>query len=345
MVSNNKAPLDWGNLGFSYIETDYRYSARWHEGIWQEGSLVESAEMRVHEGSTVLHYAQSCFEGLKAQTAPNGDVLLFRPDLNCERMGRTTRRLLMPEVPESLFMEGVLQTVRANAAWIPPYGSGASLYIRPFFIGVGENLGLRPAPEFEFRVFVSPVGPYYKGGGLSLINLAVIDLDRAAPKGLGAYKAGANYAGGLLATQRAQELGAQEALYLDPASHRYLEEAGSANIVLKMKDGRMVTPKSESILPSVTRRSVMTLAEDTLGLPTEERPVAFLDEVDNIEEFAACGTAAVISPVGKVRMHDHWHAFYGEGEAIGPVTQQLYDRLTAIQKGEEEDPYGWTLTV
>jgi len=343
--NTDKVSLDWSNLEFSYVETDYRYTARWQNGSWSEGELIESALMQVHEGSTVLHYAQSCFEGLKAQTAPSGEVLLFRPDLNCQRMARTTNRLLMPEVPESLFMNGILQTVRANAAWVPPYGSGASLYIRPFLVGVGENLGLRPAPEFEFRVFVSPVGPYYKGGGLNLIDLAVIDLDRAAPKGLGAYKAGANYAGGLLATRMAKELGAQEALYLDPAGHRFLEEAGSANIVLKMKDGRMVTPKSESILPSVTRRSVMTLAEDVLGLPVEERPVPFLEEVDDIEEFAACGTAAVISPVGKVRMNDHWYRFYGEGESIGPVTQQLYDRLTAIQKGEEADPYGWTVVV
>ena len=344
-MSAPKKDLDWGNLGFSYVETEHRFSARWRDGVWADGELVASAEMQIHEGSTVLHYAQSCFEGLKAQTAANGDVLLFRPNLNCERMGRTTERLLMPQVPESLFMRGIQETVRANAAWIPPYGSGASLYIRPFLVGIGENLGLRPAPEFEFRVFVSPVGPYYKGGGLSLIDLAVIDLDRAAPKGLGAFKAGANYAGGLLATQMAKEMGAQEALYLDPSEHRFLEEAGSANIVLKMKDGTIVTPQSESILPSVTRRSVMTLAEDELGLKTEERPVEFLKEVGDIEEFAACGTAAVISPVGKIWSADTCYRFFGNGEAIGPVTQQLYDLLTAIQKGEREDPYGWTRAV
>ncbi|MBT3644076.1 MAG: branched-chain amino acid aminotransferase [Gammaproteobacteria bacterium] len=344
-MSKPKKDLDWGNLGFSYVETEFRFSARWRDGVWGEGELVSSAEMQVHEGSTVLHYAQSCFEGLKAQTAANGDILLFRPDLNCARMGRTTQRLLMPQVPESLFMRGIQETVRANAAWVPPYGSGASLYIRPFLIGIGENLGLRPAPEFEFRVFVSPVGPYYKGGGLSLIDLAVVDLDRAAPKGLGAFKAGANYAGGLMATQMAKELGAQEALYLDPAEHRFLEEAGSANIVLKMKDGTIVTPQSESILPGVTQRSVMTLAADLLGMKTQERPVEFLKEVADIEEFAACGTAAVISPVGRIRSGDTWHRFYGNGEAIGPVTQQLYDLLMAIQKGEREDPNGWTRPV
>jgi branched-chain amino acid aminotransferase len=340
-----KKALDWGNLSFSYIETDYRFSAIWEDGEWSEGELITSSEMSVHEGSPVLHYAQTCFEGLKAQTAPNGDILLFRPDLNCERMASTTARLMMPGVPGALFMRGVEEAVRANASWVPPHGSGASLYIRPFLVGVGENLGLRPAPRYEFRVFVSPVGPYYKGGGLSLIDLAVIDLDRAAPKGTGAYKAGANYAGGLMATQMAKDLGASEALYLDPAEHRYLEEAGSANIVVLLKDGTLVTPKSPSILPSVTRRSVMTLAADALGHKTEERAIDFLAEVDQIDEFAACGTAAVISPVGKIRMNDKWYTFFGGGEAIGPVTQALYDRLTAIQKGETDDPYGWTRVV
>ena len=337
-----KKDLNWSELSFSYVDTDYRFSAVFEDGEWSEGELITSSQMSVHEGSPVLHYAQTCFEGLKAQTAPNGDILLFRPDLNCKRMASTTARLMMPSVPEALFLRGIEETVRANAAWVPPHGSGASLYIRPFLIGVGENLGLRPAPRYEFRVFVSPVGPYYKGGGLSLIDLAVIDLDRAAPKGTGAYKAGANYAGGLMATQMAKDLGASEALYLDPAQHRFLEEAGSANIVVLMKDGTVVTPKSESILPSVTRRSVMTIAGDELGHATEERPIDFLAEVDQIEEFAACGTAAVISPVGKIRMGDTWYAFHGDGEAIGPVTQALYDRLTSIQKGETDDPYGWT---
>jgi len=341
----DKQALNWSELGFNYIETDARFRAVWQAGEWGNGELISSADMVIHEGSPVLHYAQTCFEGLKAQTAPNGDILLFRPDLNCARMTSTSDRLLMPVVPEALFMQGVIETVRANAAWVPPYGSGASLYIRPFLIGVGQNLGLRPAPTYEFRVFVSPVGPYYKGGGLNLIDLAVIDLDRAAPKGTGAYKAGANYAGGLLATQKAQQLGAQEALYLDPAEHRYLEEAGSANIVLVMKDGSVITPKSESILPSITRRSVMTLAEKSLGRQVAERPIDFFAEVDQIDEFAACGTAAVISPVGKVRVGEIWHRFHGDGERIGPVTQALYDQLTAIQKGEADDPYGWTKVV
>jgi len=340
-----KKELDWGSLGFSYIKTDHRFRARWSEGHWQPGELIDSEVMDVHEGSPVLHYAQSCFEGLKAQSSPEGKILLFRPDLNCQRMAQTAERLVMPEVPEALFIQGITECIKANEAWVPPSGSGASLYVRPFLVGLGENLGLRPAPEYEFRVFVAPVGPYYKSGGLSLISLAVTDVDRAAPKGTGRFKAGANYAGGLMATQLANQLGANEALYLDAAERRYLEEAGSANIFLVMKNGKFVVPESESILPGVTRRSILTLAEDRLGMEVERRPVDLRNEIENIDEFGACGTAAVISPVGKVFVDGCWHHFFGDGEAIGPVTEQLYDILTRLQKGEEKDAYGWTVEV
>ena len=340
-----KKDLDWSSLGFSYIKTDYRFRARWREGVWQPGELVESEVMEVHEGSPVLHYAQACFEGLKAQSSPDDKILLFRPELNCQRMAQTADRLVMPEVPEALFMQGITECIRANKAWVPPSGSGASLYVRPFLIGVGENLGLRPAPEYEFRVFVCPVGPYYKSGGLSLISLAVTDVDRAAPKGTGRFKAGANYAGGLMATQLANQLGANEALYLDAGERRYLEEAGSANIFLVMKNGKFVVPESPSILPGVTRRSVITLAEDRLGLEVQRRPVDLRNEIEDIDEFGACGTAAVISPVGKVFVDEQWHHFYGGGEAIGPTTQKLYDMLTRLQRGERDDPYGWTVEV
>lgn len=341
----DKKPLDWGSLDFSYIKTDYRFVATWEDGQWSKGSLVESEVMSMHEGAPVLHYAQACFEGLKAQTAPDGRILLFRPELNAIRLNETAERLLMPPVPEELFIEGIKECIRANEAWVPPYGSGASLYIRPLLIGVGENLGLKPAKKYEFRIFVSPVGPYYKSGGMNLISLAVTDIDRAAPKGTGHYKTGANYAGGLMATKKAKDLGADEALYLDAAERRYLEEAGSANIVLVMKDGTVVTPKSPSILPSVTRRSVMVLAEDQLGRKIEERPVDLMAEIENIEEFGACGTAAVISPVGKILVNDQWYRFYGKGEEVGPVMTELYKLLTQIQKGEREDPYGWTPEV
>lgn len=340
-----KKDLDWGSLGFDYIKTDYRFAASWTDGKWSDGELVSDEYMTIHEGSPSLHYAQQCFEGMKAQTARDGSVLLFRPELNAERMYLTAERLMMPPVPMALFMKGVEETVRANYAWIPPYGSGASLYIRPLLIGVGENMGLRPATAYNFRVIVSPVGPYYKGGGVQLISLAVTDFDRAAPLGTGKFKAGANYAGGLLSTQAAKDLGANEALYLDSAHRKYLDEAGSANILLAMTGNRFVTPKSDAILPSVTRRSIMTLAADELKMEIEERPVAIHEEIEEIEEMAACGTAAVISPVGKVWIDDRWYKFYGGGEQVGPVMQKLYDSLTQIQKGEKADPYDWTRTV
>ena len=344
-LEQQKKDLDWANLGFSYLKTGYRFVANWENGQWSEGENVTSEMMEIHEGSPALHYAQQCFEGMKAQTAKDGRVLLFRADLNAERLNHTANRLLMPTVPEALFMKGVEEAVRKNYAWIPPHGSGASLYIRPLLIGIGENMGLRPATQYQFRVFVSPVGPYYKGSGLSLISLAVTDFDRAAPRGTGYVKAGANYAGGLLSTKTAQELGATEALYLDSAERKYLDEAGSANILLALKDGTFVTPKSDAILPSVTRRSIMILAKDELGLKTEDRPVELMKELPEIEEMAACGTAAVISPVGKIWVKDQWHTFYKNGEEVGPTMLKLYELLTQIQKGEKEDPYGWTKEV
>src|SRR5690606_29820219 len=299
----------------------------------------------MHEGSPAIHYAQQCFEGMKAQTAPDGRVLLFRPDLNSERMNSTADRLLIPQVPYELFLRGVEETVRANYAWIPPYGSGASLYIRPMLIGVGENLGLRTAKQFEFRVFCSPVGPYYKSDGPGVISLAVSEIDRAAPNGTGAFKAGANYAGGLLATRQAQAVGANEALYLDSATHTYIDEAGSANIVVAMKGNRFVTPKSNAILPSVTRRSVVTLVEEQMGMQVENRPINLRQEIAEFEEVAACGTAAVLSPVGRIWVDGNWHSFYGNGEQVGPVMQKAYDLLVGIQRGESPDIHGWTHEV
>ena len=337
----NKKDLNWAELGFQYHRTDYRFSALWDDGNWNEGGLITDELIATHEGAPALHYAQQCFEGMKAQTAEDGRVLLFRPGLNCERMNRTAPRLLMPEVPEKMFMSAVEEVVRTNYAWIPPYGSGASLYIRPMLIGVGENLGLKPAQQYEFRVFVSPVGPYYQQQGLAAISLAVSEVDRAAPKGTGSYKAGANYAGGLLATKMAQELGANEALYLDSLKSRYIDEAGSANILIALKDGTFVTPKSDAILPSITRRSIMQLAKDQLKLKTEERAIDLREEFDNFQEAAACGTAAVLSPIGRIWFDDAWHNINGDGESVGPTMQKLYDLLVGIQKGELEDPYDW----
>ncbi len=343
--AKTKKSLNWAELGFQYRYTDYRFSATWRDGVWSEGELLTSRTISVHEGAPALHYAQQCFEGLKAQTAPDGRVLLFRPELNAERMRQAAGRLLIPEVPEELFLRGVEEAVRANYAWIPPHGSGASLYIRPMLIGVGENLGLKPAKEFEFRVFVSPVGPYYSESGLAVISLAVSDIDRAAPAGTGAYKVGANYAGGLLATREAQSHGANEALYLDSASHRFIDEAGSANILVAMDGNRLVTPSSAAVLPSVTRRSLMSIAEQELGLTIEHRSIELRKEIDQFLEVGACGTAAVLAPVGKILVDGQWHHFHDEGKSVGPVMQQLYDRLVSLQRGEREDAYGWTHEV
>jgi branched-chain amino acid aminotransferase len=340
-----KKNIDWSKLGFEYTKTDYRFSAIWENGKWSDGELVTSEIIQLHEGSPALHYAQQCFEGLKAQTAQDGRILLFRPELNAERMAVTADRLSMPRVPTELFLRGVHEAVRANAAWVPPYGSGASLYIRPLLIGVGANMGLRPAKQYEFRVMVCPVGPYYKSGGLSVISLAVSDFDRAAPHGTGDVKAGANYPGGLYATRKAQELGAYEALYLDAAEHRYIEEAGSANIIVSLAGNKLVTPASRAILPSITRRSLMDIAKHELGMSTEERPIDLRKEIDTFVEVAACGTAAVLSPVGKIWFDDKWHTFYANGEKVGPVMQSLYDCLCQIQKGERPDNFGWTPEV
>lgn len=337
----NKKALNWAELGFQYHKTDVRFSALHENARWNDGELISSEIIATHEGAPALHYAQQCFEGLKAQTAEDGRILLFRPGLNSQRMNRTAARLLMPEVPTEMFIAAVEQTVRENYAWIPPYGSGASLYIRPMLIGVGENLGLKPAQQYEFRVFVSPVGPYYKEAGLAVISLAVSDMDRAAPHGTGSYKTGANYAGGLLATRKAQELGAHEALYLDSAERRYIDEAGSANIIIAMKDGKLVTPKSDAILPSITRRSIMEIAREQLQLETEERPIDLRAEFSQFEEAGACGTAAVLSPIGRIWFDDEWHDIYEDGQSVGPIMQQVYDVLVGIQSGELPDQFGW----
>ncbi len=340
-MHTDKKTLDWANLGFQYQRTDFRFSANWENGSWDEGKLISSETIAVHEGAPSLHYAQQCFEGMKAQTAEDGRVLLFRPDLNSERMKLAASRLLMPEIPGELFYRGVEEAVRANYAWIPPYGCGASLYIRPMLIGVGDNLGLKPARQYEFRVFVSPVGPYYKQAGLSVISLAVSEIDRAAPNGTGSFKVGANYAGGLLATKLAQELGANEALYLDSAESRYIDEAGSANIIIVTKQGIVLSPKSDAILPGITRRSIMTLAKEELKLHTEERPIDLRAEFSSFQEAAACGTAAVLSPIGKIWFDGLWHTVGGPGSSVGPSMQKLYDLLIGIQKGELPDNYGW----
>ncbi|MGE0711570.1 MAG: branched-chain amino acid aminotransferase [Planctomycetota bacterium] len=333
--------LDWKNLGFAYLRPRLRFQAVW-DGEWSAGELTEESTLTIEEGACGLHYGQQCFEGLKAFSAPDGSAHLFRPEMNGKRMARTAERLLMEPVPQELFLRGVRECVAANLDLLPPHGHGASLYVRPLLIGVGDNLGLRPAPRYVFRVFCSPVGPYFKGGQTG-VHLVVTDLDRAAPNGTGAYKAGGNYAGALLATKRAKALGFDEALFLDAREHRYLEEAGSANVygIIAGHPATLVTPDSPSILPSVTMDSVLTLAREDLGLKVERRPVA-LEEVAGFSEMACTGTAAGIAPVARVR--------HTEGEVTfnpcpGPISTELYRLLSGIQRGLLPDPRGWRVPV
>ncbi len=284
--------IDWSNLGFSYIKTPWRFLATWKDGSWNEGELTEDNYLHIHEGSTALHYGQQCFEGLKAYRRKDGGINLFRPDENSKRMNRSAYRLRMPEVPEAFFLDAVKQVVKANQEYVPPYGSGATLYIRPLLIGVGENIGVSPAPEYIFTVFCMPVGPYFKGG-LTPTNFIVSDYDRAAPNGTGAAKVGGNYAASLLPGYEAHQRKFSDCIYLDPETHTKIEEVGSANFFGITAANEFVTPKSPSILPSITKYSLLHLAQHSLGLTPVEGDV-YLNELDRFVEAGACGTAAVI---------------------------------------------------
>ncbi len=334
-----KKNIDWANLGFGYRETDKRFVANYKDGAWDEGALIEDSMITMSECACVLQYAQTCFEGLKAYTWEDGSIVVFRPDLNAKRMADTAKRLEMPVFPEDKFVEAVAQTVLANEAYVPPYGSGATLYVRPYMFGIGPVIGVAPATEYQFRVFCTPVGPYFKGGAKP-ITIRVSDFDRAAPNGTGHIKAGLNYAMSLHAIVDAHNQGYAENMYLDPKTRTKVEETGGANFIFVTKDGKVVTPKSDSILPSITRRSLVTIARDHLGLEVEEREV-YLDEVPDFAECGLCGTAAVISPVGKIVDHGKEICLPSGMEKMGEVTQTLYDTLTGMQMGRIEAPEGW----
>ncbi len=334
-----KADLNWSSLGFDYVKTDKRFVSKWKDGKWDEGALVEDPFLNIHEGSTALHYGQQCFEGLKAFETKDGKVLLFRPDMNSKRMAKSCKALLMPEYPEDRFIEACKMVVDANRRFVPPYGSGASLYLRPFVIGVGANVGVKPAKEYIFSVFATPVGAYFKGG-LQPVNFCIADYDRAAPKGTGGSKVGGNYAASLLAHKEAVDAGFADAIYLDPATRQYIEEVGAANFFGITKDGKFVTPKSDSILPSITKYSLMHIAEHIFNMKVEERHV-HIDSIDEFLEAGACGTAAVISPIGGIYYKGKMHNFYGDGKEVGPVTKKLYNMLISIQNGDEKAPEGW----
>ena len=335
--------LDWQNIGFGYRETELRYVSEYKDGAWDEGVLTGENRITMVESAGVLQYAQTCFEGLKAYETVDKRIVTFRPDLNAQRMIETAKRLEMPPFPAERFIEALDKVVRANEAWVPPYGSGATLYIRPFMFGSSAVIGVNPAKEYQFRMFVTPVGPYFNGG-LVPNKVKVSDFDRAAPRGTGHIKAGLNYAMSLHAIVTAHDEGYAENVYLDPATRTKIEETGGANTIFVDEDGNLIVPKSESILPSITRRSLVYVAEHYLGLKVTEREV-FLDEVGQYPEMGLCGTAAVISPVAKINDHGREIVFRDNQEKMGPVLQKLYDTLTGIQMGRIEAPEGWICRI
>ncbi|MGX6962537.1 branched-chain amino acid aminotransferase [Vagococcus xieshaowenii] len=342
MEKKEAVQLDWENLGFSYIKTDIRYVATWKDGKWDEGILTEDNQISISEGSPVIHYGQSCFEGLKAYRTKSGEVQLFRPEENAKRMQRSCRRLLMPEVSEEQFLSAVKEVVKANERFIPPYGTGGTLYLRPYVMGVGDSIGVAPANEYIFGVFAIPVGAYFKGG-LTPTSFIISEYDRAASQGTGGVKVGGNYASSLLPGKEAKQRSFSDCIYLDPATHTKIEEVGAANFFAITKDGRFVTPDSPSILPSITKYSLLYLAEHALGMPVAQEDI-YVSQLDLYEEAGACGTAAVISPIAGIQHGDNYHVFYSETE-VGPVTRKLYDLLTAIQFGDKEAPEGWITKV
>ena len=338
-----KKNIDWANLDFSYYETDKRFVANYTNGAWDEGVLTTDDKVVISECAGVLQYAQTCFEGMKAYTTEDGHIVTFRPDLNAERMASSCKRLEMPIFPEDRFVDAIVKVVEANEGYVPPYGSGATLYIRPYMFGSSPVIGVKPAQDYQFRIFSTPVGPYFKGG-VKPISIRVCDYDRAAPNGTGHIKAGLNYAMSLYAIMDAHRQGYDENLYLDAATRTCIEETGGANIIFVTKDNKVITPKSNSILPSITRRSLMVVAKEYLGLEVEERPIA-LSEIKDFAEAGLCGTAAVISPVGKIVEHGNEICMPSGMKEMGPVTKKLYDTLTGIQMGRLEAPKGWIKVI
>lgn len=340
MISTKK-DIDWSSLGFGYVKTDYRYVSNFKDGKWDDGVLTTDETVTLHESAGVLQYAQTCFEGMKAYRTVDGKVVCFRPDLNAQRMADTCERLEMAVFPQDRFIDAVEKVVKANLDFVPPYGSGASLYLRPYMFGSNAVIGVKPAEEFQFRIFATPVGPYFKGG-VKPISLRVPDFDRAAPRGTGHIKAGLNYAMSLHPIVEAHKQGFNENMYLDSKTRTNVEETGGANIIFVTKDNTVVTPKSDTILPSITRRSLMYVAEHYLGLKAEEREVPFT-EVKEFKECALCGTAAVLSPVGRVVNGDEEIVF--GMDLMGEITKKLYDTLTGIQMGKIEAPEGWIKVI
>jgi branched-chain amino acid aminotransferase len=332
--------LDWKNLGFNIMKTDYNIRCVFRDGKWGDLEVSTEQTIPLHIGATCLHYGQQSFEGLKAYTGADGRIRIFRHEENAKRMIGSARGILMAEVPESIFMEAVEKAVLMNKRFIPPYGTGATLYIRPLLIGSGAQVGVRPADEYTFLVFVMPVGPYFKSGFKPVNMMVCRDHDRAAPQGTGHLKVGGNYAASMSSLAYAQQQGYASTVYLDAREKKYIDECGPANF-FGIKDNTYVTPKSQSILPSITNKSLQALAK-SMGMKVEERPV-LLEELNEFEEAGACGTAAVITPVHKVVDPETGTTYsFGDASTPGPVTSKLYETLTGIQNGDIEDTFGWT---
>ena len=342
-MATEKKDLDWAHLTFDYQPTDYSYVCNYKNGAWEEGGLTTDHTVTLSECAGILHYCQEVFEGLKAYTTKDGDIVCFRPDMNAERMYHSAERLVMPPFPQDKFVEAVKQVVKANAAWVPPFGSGATLYVRPMMFATGEVIGVKPASEYQFRILVTPVGPYFGGG---TAKICVSDYDRAAPHGTGNIKAGLNYAMSLYPYMLAHQNGYDENMYLDSQSRTYVEETGGANILFAKEDGTLVVPQShtDSILPSITRRSLIYVAENMLGMKVENRPVKF-EEVPEFVECGLCGTAAVISAVGEVHHGDETIVFKNGHDEMSPIMTKLRSTLTGIQSGEIEGPEGWVVKI
>lgn len=337
-----KVDIDWNNLGFEYIKTDFRYISNWKDGKWDDGHLTEDNMLKISEASCALHYGQACFEGLKAYRTKDGKIQLFRPNKNAQRLNSSLRKLLMPEISEEKFIDACMQVVKANEAYVPPYGTGGTLYIRPFVIGVGDNIGVKPAPEYIFSIFCVPVGAYFKDG-LTPCNFTVADYDRAAPHGTGGQKVGGNYSASMQPHKIAADRGFADCIYLDPATRTNIEEVGAANFFGITKNNEFVTPLSPSVLPSITKYSLMEISEKYLHMPIYEREIP-IDYLDQFKEAGACGTAAVITPIGGIEYKGKLHVFYSETE-VGPITKELYRILCGIQFGDVEAPEGWIYTV
>ncbi len=331
--------IDWKNLGFGITKTDYNVRCYYRDGKWGEIEVSSSEEITMHMGATCLHYGQESFEGLKAYRGTDNRIRLFRYNENAKRMARSAQGILLAEVPESLFQEAVEKVVHLNEKFIPPHGTGASLYVRPLLIGTGPQVGVKPAEEFLFIIFVMPVGPYFKAGFKPVDIMITRKYDRAAPLGTGHIKVGGNYAASMISVAEAHQKGFATTLYLDAKEKKYIDECGPANF-FAIKNNTYITPESHSILPSITNMSLMTLAKD-MGMKVEKRPV-LVEELEEFEEVGACGTAAVITPIGKIVDNDADKTYlYGDGNNPGPVTTKLYERLIGIQYGDIEDKFGW----